>query len=117
MKKAVLVTGGTVGSGLAIAERFAKEGYDVFITSRDASRAGAAADRVAERYGVFAKGYGLDIRSEQAVKDIFTDDDEKPQNSVTCNQNDNELNLENLVSAFEKTAEIKPHSTDNIRSL
>lgn len=75
MKKAVFVTGGTVGSGLAIAERFAKEGYDVFITSREASRARAAAGGVAERYGVFAKGYGLDIRSEQAVKDIFSDID------------------------------------------
>ena len=29
MNKAVFVTGGTVGSGLACAERFAKEGYDV----------------------------------------------------------------------------------------
>lgn len=54
MKKAVFVTGATVGSGLACAERFAKEGYDVFITSRDGERAQAAADKVAETYGIFA---------------------------------------------------------------
>ncbi len=75
MKKAVFVTGATVGSGYAIAERFAKEGYDVFITSRGADRAQKAADSIAEKYGVFAKGYGLDIRDEQAVKDIFADID------------------------------------------
>lgn len=75
MKKAVFVTGGTVGTGLASAEVFAKNGYDVFVTSRDGARAEAAAKSVAEKYGVFAKGYQLDIRSEQAVKDVFADID------------------------------------------
>ena len=73
MNRAVFVTGGTVGSGLACAERFAKEGYDVFITSRNGERAQEAADKVAEKYGVYAKGYALDIRDEQRVKDIFND--------------------------------------------
>ena len=75
MNKAVFVTGGTVGSGLACAERFAKEGYDVFITSRNGERAQAAADEVAEKYGVFAKGYALDIRDEQRVIDVYNDID------------------------------------------
>lgn len=75
MNKAVFVTGGTVGSGLACAERFAKEGYDVFITSRSGERAQEAADGVAQKYGVFAKGYALDIRDEQRVIDIFEDID------------------------------------------
>ena len=43
MNKAVFVTSGTVGSGLACAERFAKEGYDVFITSRNSECAKEAA--------------------------------------------------------------------------
>lgn len=77
MKKAMLVTGGTVGTGLAIAERFAKEGYDVFITSRSGERAQEAADLVAGKYGVYAKGYGLDIRDEQAIMDMFQDIDAK----------------------------------------
>lgn len=75
MNKAVFVTGGTVGSGLACAERFAKEGYDVFITSRSEERAMDAAKAVAEKYGVFGKGYALDIRNEQQVIDIFNDID------------------------------------------
>ena len=73
MNRAVFVTGGTVGTGLAIAERFAKEGYDVIITSRDGNRAQLAADSVAAKYGVYAKGYALDIRDEQKVIDIFND--------------------------------------------
>lgn len=77
MKKAVFVTGGTVGSGLAIAERFAKEGYAVVITSRSGERAEAAAEKVGEKYGVESYGYALDIRDEQRVKDIFADIDTK----------------------------------------
>ena len=71
MKKAVFITGGTVGTGLAAAERFAKEGYDVYITSRNEEHAAAAAKGVAEKHGVFARGFGLDIRDEQKVKDVF----------------------------------------------
>lgn len=71
MKKAVFITGGTVGTGLATAERFAKEGYDVYITSRNEEHAAAAAKGVAEKHGVFARGFGLDIRDEQKVKDVF----------------------------------------------
>ena len=33
MQKAVFVTGGVRGTGYAIAERFAKEGYATFISS------------------------------------------------------------------------------------
>lgn len=75
MKKAMFVTGGTIGSGLACAERFAREGYDIFITSRDGERAERAAKKVEKKYQVAAKGYELDIRNEQAVKNIFNDID------------------------------------------
>lgn len=77
MTKAVFVTGGTVGSGLAIAERFAKEGCAVVITSRSGERAESAAAAVGEKYGVDAVGYALDIRDEQWVKDIFADIDKR----------------------------------------
>lgn len=75
MRKAVFVTGGTTGSGMACAVRFAKEGYDVFITSRSGERAEAAAAGIADTCGVFAKGYALDIRDEEKVKAVFSDID------------------------------------------
>lgn len=75
MKKAVFVTGAAVGTGLAVAMRFAKEGYDVFITSRNKESAEAAAEKVAQATGVFAKGFGLGIGNEQDVIDVFKEID------------------------------------------
>ena len=75
MKKSVFITGGTVGTGYATAEKFAEAGYGVFIASRSAERAQEAADKIAARYGVHAKGYGLGIRDEEAVKAVFADID------------------------------------------
>jgi len=76
MKKALFITGGTMGTGYATAEKFARAGYAVFISSRDAQRSQAAAEKIAKQYGVFAKGYGLGIRDEEAVKAVFADIDE-----------------------------------------
>lgn len=77
MERAMFVTGGTVGSGLAIAERFAKEGYNIVITSRSGERAEETAKTITEKYGIKAFGYGLDIRNEERVKEIFSDIDSK----------------------------------------
>ena len=45
MTKAVFVTGAASGTGYAIAERFAREGYAVVIISREQSRADEAAEK------------------------------------------------------------------------
>ena len=70
MKKSVFVTGATNGTGYAIAARFAKEGYDVFIGSRELERSQEAAEKIANDYGVFAKGYAYraDNLDEKGVK-------------------------------------------------
>lgn len=73
MNKSVFVTGATNGTGFAIAERFAKEGYDVFIGSRTGEQAIIAAEEIHNKYGVFAKGYQTEIFNEENVKDIFED--------------------------------------------
>lgn len=75
MKKAVFVTGATDGTGFACAERFAKEGYDVFITSRKAERAAESAAIIEKKYGVFARGFALDIRDEDRVNEVFAEID------------------------------------------
>ena len=50
MNKALFVTGGTNGTGFAIAERFAKEGFAVFISSRSGERAAEAAAKITEKH-------------------------------------------------------------------
>ena len=51
--KSVFVTGATNGTGFAIASRFAKEGYNVFIGSREEERAVEAAKQIASRVGIY----------------------------------------------------------------
>ena len=75
MKKAVFITGAHMGTGYAIAECFAKQGWDVFVTSRSGEKAQEAASKITETYGVFAKGYECNIRNEQQIIDIFQDID------------------------------------------
>ena len=74
MRKSVFITGAVVNTGFGIAERFAKEGYAVFIGSRKQEGANEAAKRIAEKYGVFAKGYKADATmSETELKTVFDD--------------------------------------------
>ena len=75
MQKAVFITGAQSGTGYGIAEFFAKQGVDVFITSRRGAEAERAAKALSDTYGVFAKGYECNIRNEQQVIDIFNDID------------------------------------------
>ena len=75
MKKAVFITGAQTGTGYGIAEHFAKQGWDVFITSRVGKEAEEAAKRLSDNYGIFAKGYECNIRNEQQIIDIFNDID------------------------------------------
>jgi 3-oxoacyl-[acyl-carrier protein] reductase len=50
--KAAVITGGSVGIGLAIAEGLAAEGVDLLLAARDAARLSREAERVAAAYGV-----------------------------------------------------------------
>lgn len=67
------ITGGCYGTGFAIAERFAKEGCNIFISGRDKVKADKAAETITERYNVFAKGYQTVSFSQDEVCSIFKD--------------------------------------------
>lgn len=71
MNKAVFISGAQSGTGYGIAEHFAKQGWDVFLTSRRGAEAARAAKTLVDTYGVFARGYECNIRNEQQVIDIF----------------------------------------------
>lgn len=71
----VFITGAQSNTGYGIAELFAKNGWDVIITSRKGEEAERAAKTLSENYGVFAKGYECNVGNEQQVIDIFSDID------------------------------------------
>jgi 3-oxoacyl-[acyl-carrier protein] reductase len=65
--KNVLVTGGSKGIGLAIAELFAEEGANVAICARNADDVGEVVKSLSAK-GVKAWGRGLDVADPQALK-------------------------------------------------
>ena len=73
MEKSVFITGACYGTGFAIAERFAKENYNVFISGRDFEKAEEAAKNISEKYNVFAKGYKTANFDQPEVEEIFED--------------------------------------------
>ncbi len=75
MKRAAFITGSGAGTGYAIAERFAKEGWNVFVTSRRYNEAVEAAKTLSEKYGVYAKGFQLELTDESMVDAIFDEID------------------------------------------
>lgn len=76
MNKAVFITGAQSGTGYGIAEYFAKQGWDVFLTSLWGDQANEAAKKLTADYGVFSRGYEYDLLDEGRIIDIFKDIDE-----------------------------------------
>lgn len=73
MDKAVFITGAHNNTGYGIAKLFAKQGWDVFVTSRRKQDAEETAKKLSRTYNVFSKGYECNIRNEQQIIDIFND--------------------------------------------
>ncbi len=78
MKKTALITGADIGhTGFAIAERFAKEGYDVVLTSRKQEVLHESVNELRGKYNVCVRGYILDLRSKEHAVGIFADLDKE----------------------------------------
>lgn len=83
MAKSVFITGGCYGTGFAVAERFAKENYNIFISGRDITKAESATKALKEKYGIFAKGYKT-VNFDQAEVDEIFSDIENSGYSIDC---------------------------------
>lgn len=68
MNKVALVTGSTQNTGKAVAERLARDGYSVIITSRNAEEAASVSAGLATPGGHFA----LDLADAGQVRALFT---------------------------------------------
>ena len=67
MAKTVVVTGGTAGIGLATAEKFAREGWNVGIIARDRDRLRQAEEQIG-RHGTRALGVEVDVADHHALE-------------------------------------------------
>ncbi len=74
MNRSVLVVGASYGTGYTIASRFAKEGYDVFLTERYEEDAKRAACQLQQEYpDVRVCGIFLESCGEERIKEMFAD--------------------------------------------
>ena len=71
--KVAVVTGGSVGIGLAIAEGLAAEGVDVVIAARSVERVRAEAGRIAKAFEVRAEGVACDVATREGTDDLISD--------------------------------------------
>jgi 3-oxoacyl-[acyl-carrier protein] reductase len=69
--KLAIVTGGSVGIGLAVAEAFAAEGANVLITARGEARVVAEARRIAQKFGVKAEGIAADVATASGCEKVI----------------------------------------------
>ena len=67
----VFITGATKNTGLAIAEKFASEGFDVVVSSRRSQDAELTARKLESKYKVKARGYALDLSDCSDIKRVF----------------------------------------------
>lgn len=66
MTRSVVITGGTAGIGLATAEIFAKQGYNVAVIGRHAARVDDAV-ALLEAYGTDVMGFAIDVTDSEAL--------------------------------------------------
>ncbi len=69
--KLAVVTGGSVGIGLAVAEGLAAEGADVVLAARGGERAEAEAARIAKAHGVRALGVAADVATAAGTEAVI----------------------------------------------
>lgn len=68
--KVAVITGGSVGIGLAVAEGLAQEGVQLVLCARDGDRVSARAEEIAARFGVRALGLGADVTSADDIAHV-----------------------------------------------
>ncbi|MDH6132408.1 ketoreductase [Kitasatospora sp. MAA4] len=70
-QRAALVTGGTSGIGLAVAELLAEQGHAVFLCGRDGDKVAAVADELRGR-GLEVDGTAADVTDREGTRKLVT---------------------------------------------
>lgn len=74
--KVAVVTGGSVGIGLAVAEGLAREGAHIVMVARDKERLESAARQLAETHGVRCLPVSADVATAEGVESVVRQIDE-----------------------------------------
>src|SRR4051812_47985226 len=69
--KVAVVSGGSVGIGLAVAQALAEEGVQLVLCARNEARVVERAEEIAGRYGVRAIGVGADVAEASGVEKVL----------------------------------------------
>jgi NAD(P)-dependent dehydrogenase (short-subunit alcohol dehydrogenase family) len=69
--KVAVITGGSVGIGLAVAQGLAKEGVHLLLCARDEGRVVEAAREIAASYGVRAVGLQADVSKSEDIERVL----------------------------------------------
>lgn len=70
--KIAVITGGSVGIGLAVAEGLAQEGVHLLLCAREKNRVLEKAQEVQEKYGVKAVGVAADVTKAEDAQAVIT---------------------------------------------
>ncbi len=80
MNKIALISGATSGIGLACANKYASESYDLIITGRRQDRLTTIANELKEKNGVEVKTLCFDVRDKKEVSEFLNNIDDKWKN-------------------------------------
>jgi short-subunit dehydrogenase len=69
--RTALITGASVGIGRELAKLFAKDGYNLVLVARNASRLSELANTLQHQFGVTAKAFPLDLANAAAPQSLF----------------------------------------------
>ena len=71
--KVALITGGSVGIGLAVAQALAEEGVELVLCARNTERVVEKANEIASRFGVRTLGVGADVSKAEDIDRVVAE--------------------------------------------
>lgn len=69
----LFITAGAKNTGLAIAEKFAENGYDIAFSARNLEEVKKAQDYISKKYSVKVKGYILELTDVSMIRSVFSE--------------------------------------------
>jgi len=115
MNKTVIITGGTTGIGKATAIHFAKNGYNVVVTSRNADKETSVIADFKED-GVDVTFFPLDVTQEKQVESVIQETVKK-FGKLDSIVNNSGISLGNAILAETKSEELKQMLDTNVMGV